>query len=101
AASAVSLPAPSFRNGGPQPRVSSPAPGRSTLITSAPRSPRFCAAQGPARTRDRSSTRICESGPAIKWGPSLFSKELIYLGCADGRLGQQERREGFFAGHRG
>jgi polyisoprenoid-binding protein YceI len=45
--------------GGPQPRVSSPplpsAPGFSTLITSAPRSPSNCEAHGPASTRDRSS----------------------------------------------
>ena len=34
----VSRPAASRRNGGPQPRVSSPLPGRSTLMTSAPRS---------------------------------------------------------------
>ena len=60
--SRVSSPSQSLNQGGPQPRVSSPVPGRSTLITSAPRSARFCDAQGPARIRDRSSTRICESG---------------------------------------
>src|SRR5215831_9941003 len=43
--------------GGPQRRVSSPWPGRSILITSAPRSARFCVAHGPASTRVRSRTR--------------------------------------------
>src|SRR6266568_8958621 len=60
--SRVSFPYLSLRKGGPQLRVSSPDPGRSTLMTSAPRSARFCDAQGPARTRERSRTRICESG---------------------------------------
>ena len=36
ARSANSWPSASLRKGGPQARVSSPAPGRSTLITSAP-----------------------------------------------------------------
>jgi hypothetical protein len=54
----VSRPSASFRKGGPQVRVSSPLPGRSILITSAPRSARVCVHQGPASTRDRSSTRI-------------------------------------------
>src|SRR5258706_602626 len=51
AASAVSVPLRSFRNGGPQPRLSSPplldSPGgRSTLITSAPRSASVCGIGG-------------------------------------------------------
>jgi hypothetical protein len=46
----------------PTPRVSSPASGRSILMTSAPRSPSSCPAHGPARTRLRSSTRRWESG---------------------------------------
>ena len=50
------------RKGGPQPRVSSPpgwpSPGgRSTLITSAPRSASVWVHHGPASTRDRSRTR--------------------------------------------
>ena len=44
--------------GGPQWRVSSPTPGFSTLMTSAPRSAKFWVHQGPARTRLRSKTRI-------------------------------------------
>src|ERR1044071_6547328 len=55
--------------GGPQPRVSSPAPGRSTLITSAPRSARVWPAQGPARMRASSSTRTPASGPCC--GPDM------------------------------
>ena len=51
--------------GGPQPRVSSPVPGRSTLITSAPRSANVCVAIGPASTRVRSRTRIPCNGPGI------------------------------------
>ncbi len=47
---AVSLPSLAFRNGGPQPRVSSPAPGRSTLITSAPKSASIWPTHGPAMT---------------------------------------------------
>ncbi|CFN74703.1 Uncharacterised protein [Bordetella pertussis] len=38
--------------------MSSPAPGRSILMTSAPRSARFWVHQGPASTRVRSSTRM-------------------------------------------
>ena len=39
-------------------------PGRSTLITSAPRSPRIIVASGPARTREKSATRIPSRAPA-------------------------------------
>src|SRR5206468_6801185 len=49
-------------NGG-QLRVSSPLPGSSTLITSAPMSPSIIAQKGPARTRVRSRTRAPASGP--------------------------------------
>src|SRR5438128_372160 len=49
-------------NGG-QLRVSSPLPGSSSLITSAPMSPSIMAQKGPARTRVRSRTRIPASGP--------------------------------------
>ena len=49
-ASSISLVTPKYR-------ASSPRPGSSTLITSAPRSPRICVAAGPANTRDRSRMR--------------------------------------------
>src|SRR2546427_10612966 len=52
-------------NGG-QPRVSSPLPGSSILITSAPMSPRIIEQKGPASTRVRSSTRIPDSGRSAR-----------------------------------
>src|SRR4051812_22521609 len=51
--------------GGPQPRVSSPVPGASTLTTRAPRSPSIIVACGPARARVRSTTRSPSSGPRV------------------------------------
>src|SRR5688500_4594589 len=57
-------------NGGPQPRVSSPCPGASTLITRAPRSPSIIVACGPARARDRSTTTTSCSGPLIAASPA-------------------------------
>src|SRR3954465_12138540 len=66
AESLVSRPLRSLIHGGPKARESSPRPGRSTLITSAPRSARFWLAQGAASTRDKSRTRMCERGPATR-----------------------------------
>src|SRR3954447_19888358 len=61
--------------GGPQLRVSSPAPGRSTLMTSAPRSASTIVASGPARIREKSAIRmpatasaIARSGPYVDVG---------------------------------
>ena len=48
--------------GGPQLRVGSPPPGRSTLTTSAPRSASIIEQYGPARMRERSRTRTPSSG---------------------------------------
>gem|GEM_PF-4968446 len=59
------LPCASGKKGGPQWRVSSPSPGFSILITSAPMSARFWVHQGPASTRERSSTRRWPSAPAV------------------------------------
>ena len=53
---------PCASNGGPQLRVSSPVPGRSTLITSAPRSASIIVANGPARIREKSRIRSSPSG---------------------------------------
>ena len=50
------------RAAGPSWRVSSPTPGRSSLTTSAPRSASSIVQYGPASTRERSSTRMDESG---------------------------------------
>src|SRR3990170_2148962 len=47
---------------GGQPRVSSPLPGSSTLMTSAPMSASSMEQKGPASTRVRSTTRIPASG---------------------------------------
>src|SRR5947207_13491519 len=57
-------------NGG-QLRVSSPLPGSSILITSAPMSARIMEQNGPARTRVRSRTRMPESGLMSRTGPSF------------------------------
>ena len=52
-------------NGGPQPRLSSPPSGFSTLMTRAPRSPSIIAACGPARARERSTTSTPSKGPCM------------------------------------
>ena len=57
---------PSAAKGGPHARVSSPVPGRSTLITVAPRSPSSIVAYGPARTREKSATTIPSSAPVTR-----------------------------------
>src|SRR6185437_1299784 len=56
---------PRASNGGPHPRVSSPAPRRSTLMTLAPRSPSIMVQSGPARTRVKSSTWSPASGKSL------------------------------------
>src|SRR5215831_9229255 len=71
----MGLPSAPITNGGPHPRVSSPAPARSTLITSAPRSPRIWPAQGPASTRANSRTRKPASGPAITSSPQPLASD--------------------------
>ena len=53
---------PSGAWGGPQPRVSSPRPGRSTLSTVAPWSASSIVASGAASTREKSSTSRSPSG---------------------------------------
>src|SRR3989442_6790558 len=62
-------------NGG-QPRVSSPLPGSSILMTSAPMSPSSIAQYGPARTRVRSRTRIPFSGWSARGTASSFHHSL-------------------------
>src|SRR5215468_3428904 len=69
-------------NGGPQARVSSPAPSRSTLITSAPRSASSCPAHGPARMRASSTTRRPASGPGMSMSPGSS----VYGEACDRRL---------------
>src|SRR3990172_1656888 len=72
--SRVSFPSRPFSHGGPNARESSPVPGRSILITSAPRSARFWPHHGPASTRERSSTRIWDRGPDMA---SAFLQEMV------------------------
>ena len=67
---------------GPQVRVSSPWPGRSILITSAPRSPRICPTSGPARTREKSMTRMPSSGRAFVMACSLAATSRVRLPLA-------------------
>ena len=68
--------------------MSSPPPGRSTLITSAPRSPSVIAANGPASTREKSATSSPSSGPAESAiGGSLVSEPMRTLVVSDLHLG--------------
>src|SRR4051812_49540081 len=59
-------------------------PGRSTLMTSAPRSARICPAQGAARMRLRSSTLTWDRGPVFGFigGPFRTGYALIETLCA-------------------
>src|SRR5881397_1093891 len=50
-------------------------PGRSILITSAPRSPRSMVQNGPARTRERSRMRK----PARGWGIKHYLSAFFFL----------------------
>ena len=56
---------PSLSNGGPQVRVSSPTPGRSTLTTCAPKSANNIVAYGPAKTLEKSAILIPAKGGFI------------------------------------
>src|SRR5437899_4233798 len=69
-------------NGG-QLRVSSPLPGSSSLITSAPMSPSIIVQNGPARTRVRSRTRTPASG-ALLLGMLLSFPDALGETAGDG-----------------
>src|SRR5437879_1351680 len=71
------VPRPGAGNGG-QPRVSSPWPTVSTLMMSAPRSPRYWAHNGPAKTFDRSRTRMPVRG---------FDTAVLAIGVAHATMG--------------
>src|SRR5690606_16575462 len=62
----------------PHERIHSP-PGCSTLITSAPRSPRICVSSGPCRSWVKSSTRTCDNGPvaAVLSSPCMLVVSLV------------------------
>src|SRR5665213_2616085 len=94
--------------GGAKPRVSSPAPGRSILITSAPRSPSICAQVGPARTRVRSNTRRPLRGPVglvillssfwaisvtLNLHPDQRSGKIVRAGSLHGRRDVETRQQ--------
>src|SRR2546421_12302833 len=64
---------------GPSWRVVSPS-GGSTLMTSAPRSPSCCAAQGPSTTVVQSTTRAPVSGPDMLRIPLLACQGTIRAG---------------------
>src|SRR5699024_3717005 len=64
---------PSPRNGGPQPRLSSPF-GLSILMTQAPRSPSIMPACGPASARVISRTTVPSNGPEPSSGPEPFDE---------------------------
>src|SRR4051812_17098123 len=55
---------------GPVVRATSPKGGRSTLITSAPRSHKVIAAYGPESTHVKSKTLTSASGPGMQGPPS-------------------------------
>ena len=65
--------------------MSSPAPGRSILITSAPRSASICAQVGPASTRVRSNTRSPRNGPweVVRWVARQWVRSCVSPACRD------------------
>src|SRR5947207_7981309 len=70
-------------------------------MPSAPRSARFWPAQGPASTRDRSRTRMCDSGPAMqaafgRWRGLQFNpgSSPAFLQQVFGELGKTRSRGG-------
>src|ERR1700738_5148649 len=77
------VPRPGAGNGG-HPRVSSPWPTVSTLMMSAPRSPRYCAHRGPARTFDRSRTRMPARGFDTAFLPIGLAQAAMQQGYKDG-----------------
>jgi len=78
------------QNGGDQARESSPRPGRSTLTTSAPMSPRICVQNGPAPFWVRSTTTVPSSGSATATSlPSPAGR--LLRGSARGQRGGEPR----------
>src|SRR5258708_12461091 len=70
-------------------------------MTSAPRSARFCPAHGPASTRDRSRTRMCDNGPAMqaafgKWKGLEFNPGSSFAALQQvfGKFGKSSSRGG-------
>src|SRR5262245_11048543 len=67
------------------PRVWSPSPGRSTLMTSAPRSASSSPAEGPAMMWPSSRTRSPSSGSEPFMAPLAYSLDHLVRPCQDGR----------------
>src|SRR2546425_11648936 len=65
------------RNGGPQPRASSPPSGRSTFTTSAPRRASVSPANGPARFCASSRTLMPDSGREFTTGMVARARETV------------------------
>src|SRR5690606_37492420 len=65
-------------------RVSSPTPGGSTLMTSAPSSPRCCAHRGPARTLEKSRTLMFLRGVMMCSGGLHFCLGIGAVGVLAG-----------------
>src|SRR5207249_6106645 len=81
--------------GGPHLRVSSPPSGLSTLMTSAPRSASNCPAQGPARMRASSITRMPFSGGSAmdhRDGSKVQPLPIVTVAVTAHALGQLLRR---------
>src|SRR2546423_884122 len=79
-------------NGGPHVRVSSPLPGGSTLITSAPMSPSIIVHRGPASMRVKSSTRSPSSAPTRS---DALVMEKHYHEGREGHEGERKSMDGF------
>ena len=78
-------------------RVSSPFPGDSSLMISAPRSDSIVVQKGPARIRDKSNTRIPFNGPCASIIPILNNElegvcESIEFAKGQGRLSRNLRK---------
>src|SRR6266446_1742784 len=73
---------------GGQPRVSSPLPGSSTLMISAPMSPSDIEQNGPASTRVRSMTRIPASGGLDRFPTRAFCLAFATGSSLEEPLGQ-------------
>src|SRR5438445_9679547 len=82
------------RNGGPQPRASSPPSGRSTLTTSAPSRASVSPANGPARFCASSRTLMPASGRAVMMSAMVARSAQASVGGGQRQHGERRRRIG-------
>src|SRR5438093_2649491 len=83
--------------GGPHPRASSPPTGRSTLMTSAPKSARIPPANGPARLSPTSTTLTPDKGMCSSMALALATHGVeLVIGAHVGKVGHAvgERKKG-------